>query len=77
LKTLGKAITKYMQHPDKRHATYVLNTWNIQINTLATYLWKTIETLGKACNILVQPLQHMQHPDLFLQYQHETLATSR
>ena len=26
---------------------------------------KTTETLGtKACNIRVQPLQHMQHPDL-------------
>jgi hypothetical protein len=37
---------------------------------------KTNETLGiDACNVRVQPLQHMQHPDLFLQHPYETLAT--
>jgi hypothetical protein len=36
----------------------------------------TDETLGTdACNICVQPLQHMQHPDLLLQYPSKTLAT--
>ena len=36
---------------------------------------KTDETLGiDTCNIHVQPLQHMQHPDLFLQHPSETLA---
>jgi hypothetical protein len=28
-----------------------------------------------ACNIRVQPVQHMQHPDLVLQYSYKTLAT--
>jgi hypothetical protein len=37
---------------------------------------KTDETLRKkACNILVQLLQHMQYPDLLLQHPYETLAT--
>jgi hypothetical protein len=27
------------------------------------------------CNIRIQPLQHMQHPDLHLQHPRETLAT--
>jgi hypothetical protein len=34
---------------------------------------KTLET--KACNIRVQPLQHMQHPDLFLQHIYEISET--
>jgi hypothetical protein len=47
----------------------VWNVCNIQINTLVIYFWKTDGTLGTdACNIRVQPLQHMQHPDLFLQH---------
>jgi hypothetical protein len=37
---------------------------------------KTNETLGtEACNIRVQSLQHMQHPDLLFQHQYETLVT--
>jgi hypothetical protein len=37
---------------------------------------KTDETLGtNIYNISVQPLQHMQHPDIFLQYPYKTLAT--
>jgi hypothetical protein len=37
---------------------------------------KTDETLRTvACNIRVQPLQHMQHPDLLLQHPYERLAT--
>jgi hypothetical protein len=39
-------------------------------------LKKIDETLGtNVCNINVQPLQHMQHPDLFLQNPYETLTT--
>jgi hypothetical protein len=37
---------------------------------------KTDETLGiDACNISVQPLQYMQHPNLLLQHPHETNET--
>ena len=37
---------------------------------------KTDEALGTdVCNIRVQPLQHMQHPDLLLQHPHETIET--
>jgi hypothetical protein len=46
---------KYMQHPNK-------HTCNIRLD-------KTDELLEKeACNIRVQPLQHMQHPGLNLQH---------
>jgi hypothetical protein len=42
-----KTIVKHKQHPDKTLATYVRNICNIQINTLATNVWKkTDETLG-------------------------------
>jgi hypothetical protein len=53
------------------------NICNIQINTLSTYVEKkTDETLRTgAYNIRVQPLQHMQYPDLLLQRPYETLAT--
>jgi hypothetical protein len=35
---------------------------------------KTDETFGThTCNICVLPLQHMQHPDLLLQYPYEQL----
>ena len=51
------------------------NICNIKINTLATYVEKTDETLEiEACNIRVQPLQHMKHPDLLLQYPYETIV---
>jgi hypothetical protein len=51
-----------MQHPDK-------HTYNI-------HLKKTDKTLAtEVCNISVQPLQYMQHPDLLLQDPLETLAT--
>jgi hypothetical protein len=37
---------------------------------------KIDETLGiDACNIRVQPLQRMQHPDLLLQHPHEIIET--
>jgi hypothetical protein len=39
LKTL-KTIVKHTQHLDKTPAIYVWNICNIQINTLATYVWK-------------------------------------
>jgi hypothetical protein len=52
---------KHMQHPDK-------HTCNVRL--------KKDETLGTdACNIRVQPLQYMQHPDLFFQHPYETLET--
>jgi hypothetical protein len=51
-----------MQYPDETHLQHMYE--------------KTEETLGTdICNISVQPLQHMQHPDLFLQYPYKTLAT--
>jgi hypothetical protein len=35
------------------------------MNTLATYVGKTNKALRtEGCNIRVQPLQHMQHPNL-------------
>jgi hypothetical protein len=50
-----------MQYLDKR-------TCNMRLK-------KTDKTLRtKACNIRVQPLQHMQHLDLLLQHLYETLA---
>jgi hypothetical protein len=52
------------------------NIYNIQINTLAIYVEKIDETLRiGACNIHVQPLQHVQHPDLLLQHTSETSET--
>jgi hypothetical protein len=51
---------KHMQHPSKTHLQHTSE--------------KIDETLGtSACNIRVQSLQHMQHPDLFLQHPYETL----
>ena len=48
-----------MQHPNK-------HTCNIRQK-------KTDETLRTgACNICVQPLQHVQHHDLFLQHPYQT-----
>jgi hypothetical protein len=47
-----------------------------QINTLATYVWKKDEILGTdACNVRVQPSQHMQYSNLLLQHSYETLET--
>jgi hypothetical protein len=52
-----KTIVKHRQHPNKTLATYMWNICNILINTFATYVWKTNETLGTySCNIHVQPL---------------------
>jgi hypothetical protein len=48
------------------------NICNIQINTLATYVWKTDKTLERdSCNIRIQSLQHMQQPNLLLQHPYE------
>jgi hypothetical protein len=67
---------KHTQHPDKMLTTYVRNIYNIPINTITTYVKNTDETLETdACNIRVQPLQHMQYLNLFLQHPSETLAT--
>jgi hypothetical protein len=53
---------KYMQHPNK-------HTCNIRLD-------KTDEILEKeACNIRVQPFQHIQHPGPNLQHLYKTLAT--
>jgi hypothetical protein len=60
-KTLANICVKHMQHLEK-HLQHTSKETN--------------ETLGtEACNIRVQPLQHMQHPDLYFQHQYETLAT--
>jgi hypothetical protein len=39
-KNTWKTIIKHTQHPDKTLTTYVWNICNIQISTLATYVWK-------------------------------------
>ena len=50
-----------MQHPNK-------HTYNIRL--------EKDKIFGTdACNIRVQPLQHVQHPDLLLKHPYETLAT--
>jgi hypothetical protein len=52
IKTHKKTIAKHTQDPDKIFATYVWNICNIQINTLATYVWKN------RWNIENRSLQH-------------------
>ena len=66
-----------MQHLDKIIATYVLNICNIQKEThLQCTYQKTDETFRTdAFNIRIQTLQHVQHPDLFLQHPYEPLGT--
>jgi hypothetical protein len=55
-------FVKHMEHPDE-------HTCNIRLK-------KIDETLGTdTCNIRVQSLKHMQHPDLPLQHLHETFET--
>jgi hypothetical protein len=52
-----KTIATYKQHSDKTFTTYIWNICNIQINALATYVWKTNETLGTdARNVRVQTI---------------------
>jgi hypothetical protein len=41
-----KIIANIGKHPDKTLTTYVWNICNIQINTLATYLWKNRWNIG-------------------------------
>jgi len=36
-----KSIATIRKHPNKTHATYVYNIFNIQINTIEKYIWKT------------------------------------
>jgi hypothetical protein len=48
-----------MKHPDKTHLQHTSE--------------KTDETLRTgACNTRVQPLQHVQHPNILLQHPYET-----
>ena len=50
-----------MQHLDKHTCKHISE--------------KTDETFRTdSCNMRVQPLQHMQHPDLVLKHTYETLA---
>ena len=51
-KTFAKTLEKHTQHPDKTLVTFVWNICNIQINTLATYIWKN------RWNIRNRSLQH-------------------
>jgi hypothetical protein len=51
-----------MQHPNK-------HIYNIRLKKID----ETLKT--EAYNIRVQPLQHMQYPDLLLQHPYETIAT--
>jgi hypothetical protein len=60
-KNTWKAIGKHMQHPDKTLATYVWNIRNIQINTLATYVYSYCNICNIPiyfCNIHTKHLQH-------------------
>jgi hypothetical protein len=41
-----KTIVKHTQHPNKTLVTYVWNICNIQINTLATYVWENRWNIG-------------------------------
>jgi hypothetical protein len=51
-------------------------TYAISTETHLQHTSRKIETLQtETCSIRVQPLQHMQHPDILLQHQHETLTT--
>jgi hypothetical protein len=61
-KTLATYMRKHMEHPTKHACKIGKKTEK-----------KTLET--EPCNICVQQLQHMQHPDLLLEYPYETLAT--
>ena len=58
-----------LKHPDTTLATYKRRQMKYLrhvFETLATYVYKkTDERLGiDACNICVQPLQHIQYPNL-------------
>jgi len=35
-----KTIATIRKHPNKTHATYAYNIFNIQVNTIETYIWK-------------------------------------
>jgi hypothetical protein len=38
-----KTIATIRKHPNKTHATYMYNIFNIQINTTETYIWKNTD----------------------------------
>jgi ribosomal protein L16/L10AE len=42
-KTHLKTIATIRKHPNRTHATYVYNIFNIQINTAETYIWKNTD----------------------------------
>jgi hypothetical protein len=63
-----------MQYLNKTLATYVLKNMQHTDKHTCNLSEKSKETLGTDThNIRVQPLQHMQHPDLVLQHPHKTL----
>jgi hypothetical protein len=78
-KTLAKtpekhleAIVKHTQHPENTCNICVKHMQHPNKHTCNVRLEKTDETFGTdACNIRVEPLQHMQHPDLLLQHTYE------